>query len=658
MPAKPYSQNDVFLARHIFDGVMSPSGDVIVAAVSETLPGVEPGSESQRSTLWRVGTNGGEPRRITSERASSASPRFAPDGRLLYFLSARDADGKDNQVHRLPMGGGEATVVTSLPGGVTAFAMSPDGTRLACVSTGVTAKARGPGDHVRIARTVFRYDPLAGYLQDCAQSIHVVSLLGGGVARLTDPDGLISSLTWAPDSRHIAFVRQMGLASDLFGHGDLGVVAPGEPERILVGRAMLQAPFWTADGAHVGYCSPADGDVARQSQLWVVPAAGGTPMQRTSRIDRPIPGLFQVNSPAVRTAGAAFAVGDAAITTMADGGHGRLVRVGLSGAERIDTLLSGERIARLLDVRHGRMLYTEQGFNTPTTLHLADIDGSAARQLVDLNAEWRGSVRWPAIEHVEATSEDGTPIEAWVLLPPEARLPCKALLYIHGGPHSAWGCGYSEDVHELVGSGYAVILVNPRGSVGYGDEFATAIAGRWGEAEHQDFDAVLDLLVRRGLIQGERTGVMGVSGGGHLAAWLITHTDRFVAAVPEQGVYNMISMYGVSDCGPVLVDRELGGKPHELPELYWRLSPVAHAHRCRTPTLLIQGEDDIRCPMQQAEEFYTALRVAGCTVELLRLSHCKHGTQMAGPPALRRFRMNAIKDWFDRHMPEQMNDPP
>jgi dipeptidyl aminopeptidase/acylaminoacyl peptidase len=132
-----------------------------------------------------------------------------------------------------------------------------------------------------------------------------------------------------------------------------------------------------------------------------------------------------------------------------------------------------------------------------------------------------------------------------------------------------------------------VAFANPRGSTGYGDAFSKSIIGCWGKPEHKDFDAVLDELVARGIADPDSLGVTGVSGGGHLSGWLIGQTNRFKAAVPEQGVYNMFSMYGVSDAGVALIALEMDGPPHKQSKRYWELSPVAHAHKCKTPTLLI-----------------------------------------------------------------------
>ena len=646
---KPYSTETFALGRHVIDGTFAPdrqSAVVVLISVERPAPADD---EVVRTALWRVDLDDGRARPLTLATSNASSPRWSPDGEWLYFLSARDAQGRDTQVHRLPSNGGEAQAVTRIPGGVASFSVAPDGMRLLCVASGEEMKIRGPRDHVRVRRIMYRLDGLPIALEDAYQALFVFDLASGGCQRVAERDGLIPAAVWSPCGTRIAFIRQMGRRNDSPNGADLCVIDADGSERIVVGQGLLQQPFWSADGTRIGFSRPPDDDYLRQPQLFVVPAEGGTPESRTRTTDRPVPALLQFNSPAARGPQAPRAFYDGVLAQVAEGGEGRIARISLSGPERCDPVLAGPRICRLLDLRDGEMLFTAQDFNSPPRLCVADADGGRERVVCDFNASWHSTIAWPSIERFEATPPGGVAVEAWALLPAHGSRPYKTLLYAHGGPHAAWGYGFSEDVHELVGAGYAVILANNRGSSGYGDAFQSAIGGRWGEPEFDDFEAVLDAAVARGLADPAQQGVLGVSGGGHLAAWLITHTQRFAAAVPEQGVYNMTSMYGVSDAGPLLVGREMGGIPHEQYQRYWDLSPLAHAHRCTTPTLLIQGEDDLRCPMEQAEQMFVALKLAGCEVELLRL-RCSHGMQLVGPPALRRFRMRAIREWFAKYL--------
>ena len=652
----PFTPDSFAHGRHIIDGTLALDGHCAVVALVSVERPPPANDELARTSLWHVDLRAGRARPLTIATTNASSPRCSPDGRWLYFLSARDAQGRDMQVHRLPMdGGGEAQAVTRIVGGVAAFSLRPDGAKLLCVASGEEPKLRGPRDHLRVRRLMARLDGLPMPLEDAFQALFVVDLdvdVGSGDAeRVAERDGLIPAAHWSPCGTRIAFLRLMGKNNDRPNFADLCCVDADGRERILVAHGQLQQPFWSADGTLVGFSRPPGDDYLCQPQLFVVPADGGTPVSRTSTTDRPVPALLQFNSPSARGSQGPRAIDDGALAVLGEGGEGRLVRIALSGPQRCEPVLAGPRICRLLDLRDGRMLFTAQDLNTPARLCMADANGGHERIVCDFNASWHGSVAWPSIERIEATPAGGVAVEAWMLLPAHRTSPHKTLVYAHGGPHAAWGHGFSEDVHELVGAGYAVILVNNRGSSGYGDAFQGATGGRWGEPEFDDFEAVVDAAVERGLADPARLGLLGVSGGGHLAAWLITHTQRYAAAVPEQGVYQMTSMYGVSDAGPLLVGSEMGGTPRECEQRYRDLSPVTHAHRCVTPTLLIQGEDDLRCPMEQAEQMFVALKLAGCEVELLRL-RCSHGAQLVGTPPLRRYRMDAIRDWFARHIPD------
>ncbi len=196
----------------------------------------------------------------------------------------------------------------------------------------------------------------------------------------------------------------------------------------------------------------------------------------------------------------------------------------------------------------------------------------------------------------------------------------------------------------------AVLFVNQRASTGYGNEFATAIKGDWGNLDYKDLMAGVDYAIEKGIADAERLGCCGISGGGNLSCWIVGQTERFKAAVPENPVTNWASFYGVSDIGPFFAAEELGGLPHEIPEVYARCSPITFAHRCTTPTLLVQGEHDWRCPTEQSEQFYAVLKANDCIVEMLRLPNSPHVGSIAGPPVLRRAQNEALLEWMNRYV--------
>ncbi|RME63028.1 MAG: S9 family peptidase, partial [Caldilineae bacterium] len=308
----------------------------------------------------------------------------------------------------------------------------------------------------------------------------------------------------------------------------------------------------------------------------------------------------------------------------------------------------GPRSCDPVALRGERLLFTAHDINHTPDLFLFDLATGQERQITHLNQEMLSQRALPEVVHLTFPGEDGVQVEGWVLVPPTGAAPYPGFLYIHGGPHGAFGNAFHWDFQMLAGAGYGVLIINHRASTGYGDDFATAIHGDWGHLDYTDLMAGLDHAIEQGLLDPDRLAVGGLSGGGNLTCWIVGHTNRFKAAIPENPVTNWVSFYGVSDIGPWFAVRELGGHPHEIPDVYRRCSPITYAHRCTTPTLLVQGEADWRCPAEQSEQFYTVLRANGCPVEMLRLPGSPHGGAIVGRPEVRRAQNEALLEWVGR----------
>ena len=173
---------------------------------------------------------------------------------------------------------------------------------------------------------------------------------------------------------------------------------------------------------------------------------------------------------------------------------------------------------------------------------------------------------------------------------------------IHGGPNTQYGYGFFHEMQMLAASGYVVLYTNPRGSSGYGHEFAVAVRGEWGVKDSLDIMAGVDALLQKGYIDEQRMGVTGGSYGGFMTSWLIGHTDRFKAAVADRSVINRVSFFGSSDIGWDFADDDMETTPWEDPERYIRLSPLHYVKQIHTPLLLIHSESDLRCNIEQAEQ--------------------------------------------------------
>ena len=247
----------------------------------------------------------------------------------------------------------------------------------------------------------------------------------------------------------------------------------------------------------------------------------------------------------------------------------------------------------------------------------------------------------------------GGPIETWVASPADAgdaALP--TVVDVHGGPLGAWAPAPHLEVSLLVARGFRVVLPNIRGSTSYGRDWIRPQLGDWGGVDAADVHAALDHVVALGLADPARLGVLGLSYGGFMVNWLVGTTDRFRAAVSENGVTNQVSGWANSDSGPEYDRASLMGDPlsPEGIERLWRQSPLRHVAGIRTPLLMLQAEADLRCPPQDNEQLFIALRHLGRTVEYVLYPDESHVYASSGRPDRRIDRMTRMLDWFDRYL--------
>jgi dipeptidyl aminopeptidase/acylaminoacyl peptidase len=216
-----------------------------------------------------------------------------------------------------------------------------------------------------------------------------------------------------------------------------------------------------------------------------------------------------------------------------------------------------------------------------------------------------------------------------------------------------YGLGFFHEFQALAGRGYAVIFANPRGSTGYGEKFATELHAAWGERDFPDQMAIVDKAIELGNLDEHRLGVAGGSYGGFMTNWIIGHTDRFKAAVTQRTISNMYSMYGTDDISIISLDKEMGGPPWASPELtqrYLELSPITYVQNMQTPLLILHAEEDYRCPIEQAEQLYLALKRLRREVEFVRFPNESHGLTRGGKPKHRVEHMRRLISWFDTHL--------
>jgi dipeptidyl aminopeptidase/acylaminoacyl peptidase len=603
--------------------------------------------ENNRTTtsIWRLDLETGHARPLTQGNSSNSAPSWSPDGEQIAFLSDRSGV---KQVYLLPLKGGEARQLTNLPQGVDGPPVwSPDGGSIAFTAS-ARVKPRDPTAPYRVTRFIYRFDGI-GYLDDAVQNIFVQSIHGGDATQLTDDAHLDRILRWSPDGSELLYLASFDPdRSDLFSAKLRAVNLAGDVEEILgLDWGFIKNAGWLPDGERIMVvASRSDQPMATKDDLWIVDRATGRAENRTADL----PTGIEIQWFPVFSAAGILTAESAALANVVERGAKGIYRVALSGAPQFQPLLGGKRTISLQDADAENMLYLSGDLENPGDLHIASLDGSNERRVTRFNDDLRERIDFASVEELQYQTKDGSWIQGWLLLPNQGEPPYPTILYIHGGPHGWYGYQYGSDFQMLAGAGYAVLFVNPRGSTGYGDNFATALSGNWGVLDHQDLLDGVDCAIDAGFADPDRLGICGLSYGGYLTCYTIGQTNRFKAAVAENPITDLVSRYGTADMGPWGSLSELGGKPHEIQEVYRRGSPITFAHNCTTPTLLIQCEEDYRCPAGQAEQFFGYLKAEGCIVEMLRIPGVSHVASITGPIRVQKAQNEALLDWMQRYV--------
>ncbi|GAA5169879.1 MULTISPECIES: serine hydrolase [Amycolatopsis] len=592
-------------------------------------------------TLWRANLDGGDARPLTRGRADTA-PAWSPDGRRVAFL-------RDGNVWLLPLDGGEAEQLTSLPLGAGTPVWSPDGSAIA-FSAPVDTEGT-PDDAPMAADRLDYHADGSGWLRGIRKHLHVLDLETRQCRQVTSGDWHAGDPAWSPDGTKLAFSAATGADRDLRLRVPVHVLdvtdPAARPEQAGLAEGVGGPVTWTADGTAllvVGH----PGGPKGHARLLRVPLDGGEVTDLAGSLDRNVmpggPG-YPGALPRLTADGGAvlFCVRERGCTHLysvpVDGGAPRPL---LTGAGRTVAGLSiaGSTAVVVLvtPASYGEIvrLDLETGTETVLTRH-----GDALSE-VDLFAK----------EEREFRISDGTVVQGWLIRDPAVTGPAPLLLDVHGGPHNAWHGG-ADDVHpyqqELVSRGWAVLLVNPRGSDGYGEEFYTAVDSAWGTADAKDFLEPLDELVKEGVADPERLAVAGYSYGGYMTCYLTSRDNRFAAAVAGGVVSDLSSMAGTSDEGHFLLEYEVGALPWEEPGRFAEMSPFAKVDQVRTPTLVVHGAADLLCPVGQAQQWYSALRERGVPSRLVLYPGAPHAFILNGKPSHRIDFNERVVDWVEQY---------
>jgi dipeptidyl aminopeptidase/acylaminoacyl peptidase len=652
--------DDVQLLHQCSNAALHPDGRT--AVVSVLRPDLE--TDEYRGGLWLVTLDGADrPHRLTRGHRDTA-PAISPDGELLAFLRAEP--GGKPQLHLLELGGGEPVRLTDHPLGAGAPRWSPGPERRLAYVARVPEPGRygtedGVGPDAEPPRLVSsladRVDGV-GYTRDRRQHLFVLDvpdLVDATTASgaLTEPRQLTGgdfddvAVAWSPDGTTLYFCSDRHETRD----GDLRrglhavAVGGGEPRPVAAGDLNIGAVEPSPDGHTLYLLATETGEsgvefVARNTGLFTVPADSSTAPQRLT--DAETVDLGEVGSHLTVTA-------DGVLVQNRARGAVHLLRVPRGGGEP-QVLLDGSRQVRSHVASPDGTVVLAVVADPTSSGELARVRDGAAHPLTDFAEPLHAKgVRPP--QEVTVTADDGYPVHGWAVLPDPERFgdgPHPVLLNIHGGPYAQYGWGLFDEAQVYAGAGYAVLMANPRGSAGYGQAHGAAIQHAVGQRDAADLLQFLDgALAREDLaLDAGRVGVMGGSYGGYMTALLTTRTDRFAAAVVERGYLDASSFVGSADIGWFFPDGY-----HGSPEAMREQSPMGHVDAVTTPTLVIHSEQDWRCPVEQGQRWFTALKRNGVDAELLLFPGEGHELSRSGRPRHRVARFEHLLTWWARHLP-------
>jgi len=656
---------DVFRFQLVSDAQLSPDG----ARVAYVLQWTNRDENRYFSNVWVVPCDGRAPRPFTRGDHGDRSPRWAPDGGSLAFLSDR---GEKTQIWRIPADGGEAEALTTLEeGSVGELCWSPDGERIAftyrskpewqrkCSVEERKEKHRSTPALV-VRRLAYREEG-AGYFGDERWHLFVLEVASREVRQLTTGETDQGSLAWSPDGSRIAFITNRSADPDCtpqFEEIRIIPVAGGAEAEVSAPPGPKSHLAWSPDGASFAYYGHADvTDVwsAADPHLWLVPAAGGAGRDLSAPLDRPVGNstLGDIRAFGGGWTGPVWSPDSREILFLiSDAGCCHAYRVAAEGgacSNRTPGFL-GEVASLSLD-RSGRRLAAVVGDpQTPGDVQVADVGDGAIRlrPLTRVNEALLAEMELAVPEEIRATA-DGGEVHGWLLRPPRpAAERAPLILYIHGGPHTQYGWSFLHEIQVLAARGFAVLYTNPRGSRGYGQAHVAAIRGDWGGPDYRDLMAATDHAVTLPGIDVTRLAVTGGSYGGYMTNWIIGQTDRFRCAITQRSVVNLHSMAGTCDFNFSQSDY-FGGTTWGAPERLLAQSPLRLAANVSTPLLIIHSEGDLRCPIEQAEQLFAALKRQGKHVEFVRYPReANHGLSRSGPPDLRLDRLERIVAWMER----------
>lgn len=655
---KPWKVKDSFRAKRISSLRMAPNGDQLLFVVSRTVL-----SENARfSSLWKWSKADGKAMRLTSENGSVSSPRWSPDGsRIAYFkadesglgLWVMNRDGSD--AHKLTnLEQSNADLYHSWS--TNKLSWSPDGKRLAYTAAGkkhfkndINPPFLPTGNDVMIIDRML-YKTFYFYSDQRRTHVFTISADGGQPKKISTGDFDYYSISWSPDGRYIACVSNQTGHDDRNANNDIMLLPADGGQKIQLTHSVGPESNvrWNSNGKELAYLARQRAGRSKETdaelvKLFTLPVSNDTLVHSNTKNN--------ITGPLDRWANKYKWANDNLYFTIQDKGRVELYKSSDDGSNATSIIDDQGQVGDFAVAGDGTVYYVYGDFTHPDEIYRVNTDGSGKVKLTSFNQDFINQVSINDARHFRFKSFDGLPIDGWIMKPDNYQKGKKypLILNIHGGPHGQYGYRLSGKFQEEAANGYVVLFLNPRGSSGRGQAFSDKVVADLGGDDYRDIMFGLDYAIGRfKYIDSDRMGVGGVSYGGYMTNWIITHTNRFKAAVSVSGISDLITQWSGGNLF-LWYESDMGGiKPYENYELAWDRSPLKYVVGATTPTLFVHGRWDNDVPMKQAISMYMALKSMGVDTKVALYPHEGHGVRNQ-PKHTADYHRRAL-NWYDKYL--------
>ncbi len=647
MEPEPVKPEDIYNIVLVSSPAARPDGGAVAYVATR------PRRDYYESSIWLASGDGYEP---VSSGPSDVCPAWSPDGRLLAFVrgpSRRSGGERKWRIMVASPGRGEAWTLLEVDFPIRWIEWRPTGDGLVAIARVPWGRRGEEREEAYVVERLPAWFNGEGWVHDSSLAVLVVDYPGGGWRRVS-PERVDSwGARWSPDGRLLAYVRA---PDDLHPYRHEIVVVDVETgeERVVAGGLTVSGLAWSPDATmlavrgHRGERGPAS-----HHRVMIYSLAGELVSCPSCGLDRNT--LSTVNSD-VRGPSCSVNLewaGDGRVYFLVHDAGSVHLYASLPGGEPQPVVEAENAVVDEFTVyREGPVVYyTLMRATEPKEIYVLGEEGGV--RLTGHNDHFLRRKLIAEPRHYRVETRYGGYIDVWVL-PPARGGECEGctpwVLYIHGGPKTSYGHGFIHEFHALSGAGYAVVYSNPHGSDGYSEEFAD-IRGAFGTIDYEDLMTVAEAAPSLDPeLDASRAAVAGGSYGGWMTAYITAKTGMFRAAVAQRGCVNWTSFYGASDIGWYFAAMQLGARPWEDPQAYTAKSPLFHADKIRTPTLIIHSTEDYRCPLDQALTHYTMLREVGVEARLVVFPGENHDLSRSGTPKRRVRRIREIIAWLDKHL--------